>query len=214
MNHDIRMRNSLVCYLQRHYHEVISLNWSVNTSYEQMRQSDPTSVFLSSTSLGSDLAVFRLCDLIYGQSSNKMQPILLDRESFQAPLKAVAWSPSHEGLLATGGGEADKIIRIFDLKCGSYEVQHTIRCNSPITSLSWRKTKLRPSKLEKIEDVSLSFCEELLSSHGDPDFELKLWQINKYQAANIQQQSSLIPNAITSSPLKYWFTKVREWTSH
>lgn len=57
----------------------------------------------------------------------------------------MAWSPNYEGLLATGGGTDDQIIRIWDFK-KSKEVQHTIRCNSQITSLGWRKSKLKTNK--------------------------------------------------------------------
>jgi WD40 repeat protein len=93
---------------------------------------------------------------------------------FLGPVKALSWSPNHEGVLATGGGQGDNIIRIFDFKKGT-EVQHTIRCNSAITSLQWRKTRLRTTKQQRIEDVSLSFCEELVSTHDLPDCEMKLW---------------------------------------
>jgi hypothetical protein len=92
----------------------------------------------------------------------------------------MAWNPNYEGLLATGGGIEDQIIRIYDCKVNK-EIQHTIRCNTPITSLAWRKNKLKTTRETTIENPSHSFCEELISTHGDPDFEIKLWQINKYQ---------------------------------
>lgn len=56
-----------------------------------------------------------------------------------SPVKALAWSPTHEGLLSTGGGINDQIIRLFDMKNRKSPLQHTIKCNSPITSLAWRK---------------------------------------------------------------------------
>ncbi len=93
----------------------------------------------------------------------------------------MAWSPNHECVLATGGGEGDQIIRMYDFK-KSNEIQHTIRCNSPITQIAWRKTKLRTTRQQRIEDVSLQFCEELLTTHGG-DCEMKLWQMNKYHGA-------------------------------
>ena len=80
----------------------------------------------------------------------------------------------------------------------STDVQHTIKCNTPITSLAWRKGKLKATRQQLIEDVALNYCEELISTHGDPDCEIKLWQVNKYLGQHV----------------KYWFTKVREWVSH
>jgi hypothetical protein len=60
------------------------------------------------------------------------------------------------------------------------KLQHTLRCNTPITALSWRKSRVRSTKEKLLEDISLNFCEELVSSHGDPDCEIKLWQVNRY----------------------------------
>lgn len=53
----------------------------------------------------------------------------------------MAWNPHAEGLLATGGGVDDQIIRIWDFKNGGSDVIHSIKCNSQITSLNWRKAK-------------------------------------------------------------------------
>lgn len=66
VNHDIRMRNSMVNCLKFHRQEVVSLQWSPNASHTLMRQSDATNIYLSSTSLDSNLAVWRLSDLQYG----------------------------------------------------------------------------------------------------------------------------------------------------
>lgn len=144
------------------------------------------------------------------------KPWHYEGEIFRSPVKAVAWSPNHEGLLATGGTAGDQIIRIYDFK-QSKDVQHTIRCNTHISSLAWRKTKLRSSKDQIIEDLSLTFCEELISTHGQPDCEIKLWQINKYvdgSTVNGFNMRRVNTQSTSSIPLKYWFTKVREWTSH
>lgn len=42
---------------------------------------------------------------------------------------------------------------------------------------------------------------------------MKLWQINRYQPS--QHQGGIpLSCANTLTPIKYWFTKVSEWTSH
>jgi len=105
----------------------------------------------------------------------KSKPYFYENEIFSSPVKALAWSPSHEGLLATGCGVGDQIIRIFDMKNQGNRLEHTIKCNTPVTSLCWRKGRVRTPKEQLIEDISMGFCEELVSTHGDPDCEIKLW---------------------------------------
>ena len=65
VNHDVRIKNSVINSLRKHTSEVISLNWSTNASYEQMKKSDASSIYLSSTSLGADVAIWKLSDLSY-----------------------------------------------------------------------------------------------------------------------------------------------------
>ena len=46
-----------------------------------------------------------------------------------------------------GGVGEDRIIRIYDFKKAKEEqLQHTIRCNSAINSISWRKNKVSTNK--------------------------------------------------------------------
>lgn len=109
-NHDVRMRNSLVCIHRIHKSEVINLQWSTNTSHEMMRTSDPTQIYLASSSMSKDLACWRLSDLNYQSSPDVIKastPYFYEKEAFSSPVKALAWCPSHEGLLATGGGVGD-----------------------------------------------------------------------------------------------------------
>ena len=96
----------MVNVLIKHDREVVNLDWSPNSSYEQMRQSDPTNIYLSSSSMRNDLAVWRLSDLSYGQD-HLMKPYLYEDEIFDSPVKASAWNPNHEGVLAVGGGVGD-----------------------------------------------------------------------------------------------------------
>ena len=106
-------------------------------------------------------------------------PWYYNSDSFTSPVKALAWSPNYEGLLATGGGIDDSIIRIWNFKVGQ-DIVHSLRCSAPITSLNWRKTKLKTNKQKILEDFKMNFCEELISTHGEPFNEMKLWQVNKY----------------------------------
>ena len=65
----------------------------------------------------------------------------------------MAWNPTHEGLLAVGGGEHDQIIRLYDFSL-STDIQHTIRLNTPITSLVWRQALPKNKSNVPIFDLS------------------------------------------------------------
>jgi len=106
VNHDVRMRRSAINVLEKHGCEVTGLEWSANCSYEQMRQSDAASIYLSSTSVQGDLAVWRLSEITFGHD-HTLRPCLYDKESFGSPLNAVAWNPNNEGVFAVGGSEGD-----------------------------------------------------------------------------------------------------------
>ena len=66
-------------------------------------------------------------------------------------------------------------------------------------------------KDQKIEDLSLAYCEELISTHGFPYNEIKLWQINKYYK---MMDSTFQEGDERKENLKLWFTKVKEWEVH
>ena len=66
--------------------------------------------------------------------------IVLNREH-QAAVKAVAWCPWQSGILATGGGTADKTIKIWNINSGTmiksidtksqvinHEIKHFLVC--------------------------------------------------------------------------------------
>lgn len=56
-------------------------------------------------------------------------------------------------------------------------------------SLAWRKNDFSSVK-QKDSNETQKFCEELVSSHGVPDNEVKLWQINKYQKNSSGKENS------------------------
>ncbi|OZJ03784.1 hypothetical protein BZG36_03472 [Bifiguratus adelaidae] len=64
-----------------------------------------------------------------------------------AAVKAIAWSPHQHGLLASGGGTADKKIRFWNTANGT--MLNCIDTGSQICNLAWART-----------------CNELVSTHG------------------------------------------------
>ena len=54
-----------------------------------------------------------------------------------AAVKAIAWSPHQHGLLASGGGTADRKIRFWNTLTG--QGLQTIDTNSQVCTLAWSK---------------------------------------------------------------------------
>jgi WD40 repeat protein len=108
------------------------------------------------------------------------------------------------------------VIRLFDLSklsestklaggtttASHDDVVHSIKCNSEVTGLCWRKTVLRDDGFGDLE---------LISTHGSPGCEVKLWQINKYKQSESQFRKPLY---INGKKVQYWFTKIEDWQVH
>lgn len=96
----------MINFMAHHRGEICSLHWSTNQSHSLMQTSDPSSVYLASGSNQDHaLGVWRLSDLAYGPRSDS--PWFFEKEAIESAVKAMAWSPNYEGLLATGGGMGD-----------------------------------------------------------------------------------------------------------
>jgi WD40 repeat protein len=66
----------------------------------------------------------------------------------------MSWHPYIDGLLVTGGIEEDNTIRLWNFKEEPGRIYHTFKCNNPITSLHWRKSKLDIKKEVIYEDLN------------------------------------------------------------
>jgi len=74
-----------------------------------------------------------------------------------AAVKALAWCPFHRGLLASGGGTADRTIKFWNTNTGG--VLNSIDTGSQVCSLLWSKHQ-----------------KEICSSHGFSENQLCLWR--------------------------------------
>lgn len=74
----------------------------------------------------------------------------------QAAVKALAWCPWKRNILASGGGTADRTIRIWNSALGTN--LSAVDTNSQVCALEWSNTYM-----------------ELVSSHGFSDNQLILW---------------------------------------
>lgn len=89
-------------------------------------------------------------------NGNTASPRLLLTQH-QAAVKALAWCPFHRGLLASGGGTADRTIKFWNTSSGA--VLNSIDTGSQVCSLLWSKHQ-----------------RELCSSHGFSENQLILWR--------------------------------------
>jgi len=75
----------------------------------------------------------------------------------QAAVKALGWCPFHRGLLASGGGTADRTIKFWNTNSGA--MLNSVDTGSQVCSLLWSKHN-----------------KELCSSHGFSENQLILWK--------------------------------------
>ena len=93
-----------------------------------------------------------------GPSSSQVgqEPIYVFREH-NAAVKALAWCPWQHNMIATGGGTADKFIKIWNIHNGN--VVHNVNAESQVSSILWNST-----------------YKELITSHGLNDNQLSIWK--------------------------------------
>ena len=77
----------------------------------------------------------------------------------KAAVKAIAWCPWKRNLLATGGGSADKQIKLWDASSGT--CLNSIDTGSQVCALEWNRHE-----------------KEILSAHGYAQNQLTLWRFN------------------------------------
>eukprot|EP00605_Chrysophyceae_sp_TOSAG23-4_P001327 GSChrysophyteH1.ASY1.ANO1.1444.1 assembled CDS len=109
------------------------------------------------------------CTLASGGNENRLclwDACMSQSRQHNAAVKAVSWCPWQRNILASGGGTADRTIRLWNTSLGSN--LRTVDTGSQVCALQW-------STLEK----------EIVSSHGFSDNQIILW---KYS----QKNSSLI----------------------
>ncbi|CAL1374547.1 unnamed protein product [Linum trigynum] len=135
LQHDLRVPSDFVSKLVGHKSEVCGLKWSHDD-----RQL---------ASGGNDNQL-----LVWNQQSQ--QPILKLTEH-TAAVKAITWSPHQSGLLASGGGTADRCIRFWNTTTG-HQLNH-IDTGSQVCNLAWSKN-----------------VNELVSTHGYSQNQIMVWK--------------------------------------
>nr|XP_012151434.1 PREDICTED: cell division cycle protein 20 homolog isoform X2 [Megachile rotundata] len=141
VHHDVRQRDHLISTINAHAQEVCGLKWS------------PDGKYLAS---GGNDNMLQIWPSISGQSHTHTQPIY-SLNQHQAAVKALAWCPWQNNILASGGGTADRSIRFWN--CNTGACLNTIDTKSQVCSLLWSTT-----------------YKEIVSGHGYAQNQLTIWK--------------------------------------
>jgi len=137
---DVRVPAHYYSKLSSHRSEVCGLKWS------------PDDRELASGGNDNQLMIWQPG---HESSSNPVQKF----SGHQAAVKAIAWSPHQHGLIASGGGTADRCIKFWNTSTGS--VLQSVDTGSQVCNLAWSKN-----------------VNEIVSTHGYSQNQIIVW---KYQ---------------------------------
>jgi len=142
LQRDIKVpTNSATCRkLTGHRQEVCGLKWSPDRHY------------LASGGNDNKLLVWSA-----NASASNQQQASQSYDQHLAAVKAIAWSPHQHGLLASGGGTADRCIRFWNTLTNQ-PLQH-VDTGSQVCNLAWSK-----------------HSSELVSTHGYSQNQILLWK--------------------------------------
>ncbi|EGG14339.1 WD40 repeat-containing protein [Cavenderia fasciculata] len=138
-NHDVRIQNHHVSTLSGHTQEVCGLKWSHDgTQLASGGNDNIVNVWDVNNDAGFETPKFTF-------------------EQHTAAVRAIAWCPWEQNLLATGGGAADRTIRFWNTQTGA--CVNSIDTMSQVCSIQWS-----------------THHKELVSSHGFSQNQLCVWK--------------------------------------
>ena len=175
IQHDLRIQDYFVKF-NGHQQEVCGLRWN-NEGTCLASGGNDNKVCLWEMNLTSPISVF---------------------EEHKAAVKALAWSPWNRGVIATGGGSADKCIKVWDSASG--RCVKTVDTGSQVCALEWNRHE-----------------KEILSAHGYAQNQLSLWRAgdmkriqdfsgHSARILNIAQnpEGSTVVSAGADETLRFW----------
>jgi WD40 repeat protein len=121
---DTRLPHSILSITDHHTQEVVGLKWS------------PNGLALASGSNDSTVGIWD----VFGQTKKYRQ--------HTAAIRALAWSPFQDYLLATGGGTQDKTICLWDVR---YDYNHQARLHSSFSQ--YNLNNLPPAKGSLLSNI-------------------------------------------------------------
>ncbi len=151
IQHDVRSASYIVSTYAGHTQEVCGLEWNEDgTTLASGGNENYLCIW------DAAMSARRATSGRSPSNGNRYSPRLLLTQH-QAAVKALAWCPFHRGLLASGGGTADRTIKFWNSNSGA--LLNSIDTGSQVCSLLWSKHQ-----------------REICSSHGFSENQLILWR--------------------------------------
>ena len=136
---DVRASDAYTCRLEGHKQEVCGLKWSYNEQHLASGGNDNQLLLWNAQVMGSRASPQHVFD------------------QHVAAVKALAWSPHQQGLLASGGGTQDRCIRFWNVQTGT--CLSSVDTGSQVCNLTWSKN-----------------VNEIVSTHGYSLNQIIVWK--------------------------------------
>lgn len=153
LQHDVRIRHHLVSTYEAHEQEVCGLKWNDEGTCLASGGNDN---FLCIWDASMSATPRHRRNLRCAYWSSDVSPRLI-LQQHKAAVKALDWCPFRRGVLASGGGTADRTIKLWNSNSGA--MLNSLDTGSQVCSLLWSKHQ-----------------RELCSSHGFSENQLMLWR--------------------------------------
>ncbi|XP_010907481.1 cell division cycle 20.2, cofactor of APC complex-like [Elaeis guineensis] len=137
INHDVRSIGGSAPCIRGHIKEVCGLRWSGAGDLLASGGNDNLVYIWEPSNMGSSKYLHKFTDHC-------------------APVRALAWCPFQSNILASGGGTADRCIKIWNARTG--KCTKSIDTGAQVCALEWNRHQ-----------------KEILSAHGDNQNQLSLW---------------------------------------
>lgn len=154
INHDVRTENHIVSKYKGHTQEVCGLKWNEDGSCLASGGNE-NYLCLWDAAMSGRSDTSRAQQLQQANTSDHAPRQILKQH--KAAVKALDWCTFHRGLLASGGGTADRTIKFWNSASGV--MLNSIDTGSQVCSIVWSKHQ-----------------RELCSSHGYSENQLILWK--------------------------------------
>lgn len=155
INHDVRSDQSIVSKYKGHTQEVCGLKWNEDGTTLASGGNENYLCLFDAAMSGRQSSSRRFGGDSQQQSLDHAPRLTLKQH--KAAVKALDWCPFHRGLLASGGGTADRTIKFWNSASGA--MLNSVDTGSQVCSLVWSRHQ-----------------RELCSSHGYSENQLILWK--------------------------------------
>lgn len=156
LNRDLRAPVPYIASLSGHSQEVCGLRWSFDDAQLASGGNDNQLLVWSAAKVGGNGVGNRVGNFEASNLVNHASP-LLRFTWHEAAVKAIAWSPHTRGLLASGGGTADRTIRFWNTMTNT--ALAAVDTGSQVCNLAWSKN-----------------VNEIVSTHGYSQNQIIVWR--------------------------------------